>query len=61
MMIEGVTGILSKPNDANSIALSWKTILEKQLKGDSIRKYLQKNFTADGMFQNYLELVGYSE
>ncbi len=61
MMIEGVTGILSKPNDANSIALSWKTILEKQLKGDSIRKYLQNNFTADGMFQNYLELVGYSE
>ncbi len=60
MIIEGVTGMLSKPNDANSIALSWKSILEKQIKGDRIRKYLQENFTAEGMFQNYLELVGYS-
>jgi len=60
MIVEGVTGILSKPNDANSIALSWKHILEKQLNGEQIRNHLQENFTADGMFQNYLELVGYS-
>ncbi len=60
MVVEGVTGLLTRPNDAYSIAYSWKTILESSLKGERIREYLKNNFNVDGMYQNYLDLIGYS-
>ena len=57
MMIEGVTGLLSKPNNPFSIASSCSSILDSDLKGDPIRQYFVDNFSSELMFHNYQSLV----
>jgi len=57
MMIEGVTGVLSKPKNPFSIASSWDAILDSNLKGNLIRQYFIDNFSSETMFHNYQSLV----
>ena len=57
MMIEGVTGVLSKPNNPYSIASGWNSILDSNLKGDPIRQYFIDHFSSERMFHNYQALV----
>lgn len=57
MTIEGVTGVLSKPEDALSIANSWNKILTSNLKGEHIRQYVLDNFTSEKMLKQYIDLV----
>ena len=51
-----------KSNFPPSVKLIQDLCLIPGLSGyeDNIRKYLQETFSADGIFQNYLELVGYA-
>ena len=58
MMIEGVTGLLSQPNNIKSIAGSWHQLLHSNIKGQFIRKYVTEQFSLDQMLQQYVELVG---
>jgi glycosyltransferase involved in cell wall biosynthesis len=60
MMIEGVTGMLSKPNDIKSIATTWHQLLNSNIKGDFIRNYVIEHFSLDKMLQQYVQLVGES-
>ena len=57
MMIEGVTGMLSKPNNPVSIALTWNLLLDRNLKGNVIRQYFIDNFSSENMFQSYRRLL----
>jgi glycosyltransferase involved in cell wall biosynthesis len=58
MMIEGVTGLLSQPNNIKSIAGSWHQLLHSNIKGQFIRRYVTERFSSERMLQQYVELVG---
>lgn len=60
MMIEGVTGLLSQPNNIKSIAGSWHQLLHSNIKGEFIRKFVIEHFSSERMLQQYIELVGKS-
>jgi glycosyltransferase involved in cell wall biosynthesis len=57
MTIEGVTGLLTKPRDAVSIATSWYKLLGSGLKGERIRQHVLKKFTSEKMLQQYHDLI----
>ena len=58
MTIDGVTGVLSNPEDAASIATSWHKLLSNNIKGEHIRQFVLEKFTSEKMLNQYLELVG---
>ena len=58
MTIDGITGVLSKPENPASIAASWNKLLSNNLKGEHIRQFVLEKFTAEKMLNQYLEIVG---
>ena len=60
MMIEGITGQLSMPENPMSIAHSWYKILTSNINGNRIRQHVVDNFNATKMLQQYIYLVGES-
>ena len=57
MIIEGVTGKLSKPKDIQSIAESWNYILTNHLHNSEIRNHVLFQFSEDVMLKKYERLI----
>ena len=57
MIVDGLTGALSQPNNSQSIAESWHNLLNSKIKGEQIRQYVIDNFTSGKMLDAYAELI----
>ena len=57
MVVTGKTGILTKPKNPESIAQSWKILLEGAYDKNAIRQYVLDNFTADKMLKAYEQIL----
>jgi glycosyltransferase involved in cell wall biosynthesis len=57
MLADGRLGVLSNPRDPESIALSWNILLENMPDPNSIRNYVEDNYTKEKMIANYIEYL----
>jgi glycosyltransferase involved in cell wall biosynthesis len=57
MILEGKTGVLSKPLDINSIARSWSDILNGNFDKQVIRKNIEYRFDIEKMFKKYITTI----
>lgn len=57
MILPGVTGSLSTPEDPLSIADSWNQLLTQNTKSGWIRRYVLQNFNAEQMLEQYYSIM----
>ncbi|MCX2740981.1 glycosyltransferase [Pontibacter anaerobius] len=57
MVVEGLTGALSKAKDPYSIAASWHKLLTSVLNKKKIRNYVVNKFSSQRMLKEYYQLI----
>jgi glycosyltransferase involved in cell wall biosynthesis len=53
MLAEGRLGVLSEPKDPDSIASSWRELLENLPQPNTIRNYVENHYSLEKMVSNY--------